>query len=183
MRHWLLQVLATIVLFSAMLALNVALFQALEFAPGINWVYLPAGMRLLCTLLFAEAGAVGLLIVSWLFSFEYFFPNDFERAFMGGLIATAAPYMVYLVARHFYGLDTSLRNLTSRRLLVLAVAYSLASPLIHHLWFATRGQHHLLRGFVAMFVGDLSGTLIVLYGLKAVLALLQARSGASGSSR
>jgi hypothetical protein len=182
MRHWLLQVLATIVLFSAMLALNVALFQALEFAPGINWVYLPAGMRLLCTLLFAEAGAVGLLIVSWVVSFEYFFPNDFERAFMGGLIASAAPYIVYLVARHFYGLDTSLRNLTSRRLLVLAFAYSLASPLVHHLWFASRGQHDLVRGFLAMFVGDLAGTLVVLYALKGVLALVRARSRASGSS-
>jgi hypothetical protein len=182
MRHWLVQVLITIVLFTGMLALNVALFKALEFAPGISWIYLPAGMRLLCTLLFAEAGAVGLLIVSWLVSFEYFFPNDFERAFMGGLIATAAPYLVYLVARHFYGLDHSLRNLTSRRLLVLAFAYSVSSPLLHHLWFASRGQHNLVRGFVAMFVGDLTGTLIVLYALKGVLALLRRRSGAPGSS-
>jgi hypothetical protein len=182
MRHWLVQVLTTMVLFTAMLALNVVLFKALEFAPGISWVYLPAGMRLLCTLLFAEAGAVGLLIVSWLVSFEYFFPNDFERAFMGGLIASGAPYLVYLVARHFYGLDTSLRNLTSGRLLVLALAYSLSSPLLHHLWFATRGQDDLLRGFFAMFVGDLTGTLIVLYSLKAVLALLARRPGSSGSS-
>jgi hypothetical protein len=182
MRHWLVQVLTTMVLFTAMLALNVALFRAMEYAPGISWVYLPAGMRLLCTLLFAEAGAVGLLLVSWLVSFEYFFPNDFERAFMGGLIASAAPYLVYLAARHFYGLDTSLRNLTTRRLLVLAVAYSLASPLLHHLWFASRGQHDLVPGFFAMFVGDLTGTLIVLYALKAVLALLQRRSASSGSS-
>jgi hypothetical protein len=176
MRHWLLQVLATIVLFSAMLALNVALFQALEFAPGINWVYLPAGMRLLCTLLFAESGAVGLLLVSWYVSFEFFFPDDFDRAFMGGLLATAAPYLVYLGARRFYDLDASLRNLTPRRLLVLSLAYSLASPLLHHLWFAARGQGDLLRGFFVMFVGDLTGTLIVLYSLKAVLAVLPRRA-------
>jgi hypothetical protein len=176
MRHWLVQVLATIVLFGAALAVNAALFRRFEFAPGINWVYLPAGMRLLCTLLFAEAGAVGLLLVSWFVSFEYFFPNDFDRAFMGGILATVAPYLVYLAARRLYGLDTSLRNLTPRRLLVLALAYSLASPLLHHLWFAVHGEHDLVRGFFVMSMGDLAGTLIVLYALKVLLALLPRRA-------
>ncbi len=57
-------VVVTILLFLAMLVVNEWLFRHLEFAPGINWVYLPAGMRLLCTLLFAEAGAIGLLLVA-----------------------------------------------------------------------------------------------------------------------
>ena len=164
-------VAATIVLFSAMLALNDWLFRRFEFAPGINFVYLPAGMRLLCTLLFAEQGAIGLLIVSWGVSFLVFFPGQFERPFVGGIIAALAPYLVYLFARWRYGLGASLANLTPRRLLVLALAYSIASPLLHHLYFAWAGQADLVRGFVAMFIGDLLGTLIVIYGLKAVLAL------------
>ncbi len=176
LRHQLLQVLATIVLFTGMLALNELLFRPLEFAPGINWMYLPAGMRLLCTLLFAEAGAVGLLLVSWGVSFLVFFPGNFDRAFMGGILATAAPYLVYRAARHLYGLQGSLRNLTSGRLLVLGLAYSIASPLLHHLWFAWRGEPDLLRGFAVMFVGDLAGTLVVLYGLKGLLALAARRA-------
>lgn len=169
-------VVATIFLFSAMLAVNEWLFRWLEFAPGINFVYLPAGMRLLCTLLFAEAGAIGLLAVSWWVSFFLFFPGQFERPFIGGIIAAAAPYLVYRGARHFYGLEPSLDNLTPRRLLVLILAYSVASPLMHHLYFALDGQDHLLRGFLAMFVGDLTGTLIVIYSLKALLALVPRRA-------
>jgi len=176
-RHHAAQVLATIVLFLAMLWLNDWLFRRLEFAPGINYVYLPAGMRLLCTLLFAEDGAWGLLIVSWLVDFLIFFPDDFERSFMGGILAAAAPYLVYRIARRFYGLDATLRNLTPRNLLVLALAYSIASPLLHHLWFAWRGQQDLLRGFAAMAVGDLSGTLIVLYALKGLLSLVPRKAG------
>ncbi len=171
-RHRVAQVLGTIVLFLSMLWLNDALFRWLEFAPGINYVYLPAGMRVLCTLLFAENGALGLLIASWLVDFLFFFPEDFERAFAGGVFSTVAPYLVYRIARRFYGLEATLRNLTSRRLLVLALAYSIASPLLHHLWFAWRGQHDLLRSFAAMAIGDLTGTLIVLYVLKGLLALL-----------
>jgi hypothetical protein len=91
MRHQAAQVTATIVLFLAALWLNDWLFLRLEFTAGINWVYLPAGMRLICTLLFAEAGAVGLLLVSWFVSHVYFFPDDPQRAFMGGILATVAP--------------------------------------------------------------------------------------------
>jgi hypothetical protein len=164
-------VLATMLLFAAMLALNEWIFRRLEFTPGINYVYLPAGMRLVCTLLFGEAGAIGLLLVSWAVSFLIFFPGQFDRPFAGGIIGAAAPYLVYRVARAQYGLHASLENLTPRRLLVLVLAYSLASPLLHHIYFAIEGQRHLLRGFLAMFLGDLNGTLIVIYGLKAVLAL------------
>lgn len=176
LRHQLLQVVVTIVLFLAMLVINELLFRPLEFAAGINWVYLPAGVRLLCTLLFAEAGALGLLVVSWLVSFLWFFPGNFDRAFMGGILASAAPWLVYRGARLCYGLEVSLRNLTPQRLLVLAIAYSVASPLLHHLWFAWRGEPDLLRGFAVMAVGDLAGTLIVLYGIKAALALAPRRS-------
>lgn len=60
----LVMMLITITLFLFMLVLNEWLFSSLEFVRGVNWIYLPAGVRLLCTLLFAEAGAAGLLIVS-----------------------------------------------------------------------------------------------------------------------
>jgi hypothetical protein len=49
-------VLATIVLFLLMLAINEWLFKYAEFVPGINWIYLPAGVRLLSTLLFGGPG-------------------------------------------------------------------------------------------------------------------------------
>lgn len=167
----------TIVLFSAMLGVNEALFRSLEFAPGINWIYLPAGMRLLCTLLFGGAGAVGLLIVSWAVCFLYFFPDDVLRSFVGGLLAAAAPYVVYLLAVRVYGLQSSLSNLTPRGLFACIVAYSLASPLLHHLWFwLYDGRDNVLGGLAVMIAGDLMGTLIVVYAAKGMLALLPARS-------
>lgn len=169
-------VAATAVLFVGMLALNEWLFIRLEFARGINWVYLPAGMRLLCTLLFAEAGAAGLLLVGWLTCFFFFFPDDPVRAFVGGLFNAAAPYLVYRLAQRFYGLHASLANLTPAKLLVLVFAYSVASPLIHHVWFALQGQDDLVRGFIVMFFGDLNGTLLVIYTAKGLLALFPRRS-------
>ena len=134
-------------------------------------------MRLLATLLFADAGAVGLLLVSWLVDFLWFFPDDPQRAFISGIISAAAPYGVYLAACRIHGLQASLSNLTPRRLLVLAVAYAIAGPLLQHIYFAWRGQHDLVHGFVAMATGDLAGTLIVIYGVRAVLRLASSRHG------
>ncbi|HEU4851444.1 MAG TPA: hypothetical protein VFT37_04735 [Telluria sp.] len=169
-------VLATMVIFLVALAVNELLFRWLEFVPGINWIFLPAGVRLLCTLLFGEAGVVGLLLVSWLVSFFWFFPNDPVRAFAGGILAAAAPWLSYRLVQAWYGLRPSLANLTPRRLLLCALVYSIASPLLHHIWFALHGDPvDLLRGFTVMFVGDLLGTLIVLYVAKALLMLASRR--------
>ena len=165
-------VLATMVLFIAVLLLSEVLFTHLVFTTGINYVYLPGGVRLLCNLLFAEAGAIGLLLVSWLVCFFYFFPNDYPRAFMGGVLAALAPYMAYQISQYCYGIGASLANLTPQRLLVLSVVYSLASPLLHHIWFFLHGDDLSISSFLFMFVGDLSGTLLVLYGCKGLLSIL-----------
>lgn len=169
-------VAATMILFVITLVINELLFTKTEFTAGINWIYLPAGIRLLCTLLFAEAGAIGLLLVSWLVCFFYFFPNDPVRSFAGGILASAAPYAVYLNARKYFGLRESLKNLTPVRLLQCAAAFSLASPLLHHLWFAIyEHKPHLAESFIAMAIGDFSGSLIVLYTTKFLLSRLDPR--------
>lgn len=164
-------VLATLAMFAITLALNTWLFKAwFEHMPGIAWVYLPAGVRLLSTLLFAHAGAIGMLIGGLVVNFLYFYPDDSGKAFFGAVSGALAPYLTYLYARHAWGLQASLVNLSAGRLLVLSVMYSIASPLMHHLYFAWRGQEDLANGFLAMFTGDLLGTLIVLYAMKWALS-------------
>ena len=168
-------VATTMLAFVAMLAANEWLFTKLEFVPGINWIYLPAGMRLLCVLLFGNAGALGLLLVSWLVCFFYFFPDDYLRSFMGGVLAAAAPWIANRIAQQAFGLRSSLTNLSPARLLVCIMLYSVASPLLHHTWFAVHGDtKDLLHSFIVMFVGDLNGTLIVVYTMKGLLSLLPA---------
>lgn len=180
-------VLVTMILFVLALVLNSWLFARFEFVPGINWVYLPAGMRLLCTLVFKEAGAMGLLLVSWLVCFFYFFPDDFIRAFMGGILAAAAPYLAYLFAQRAFGLEASLANLSPKRLLACVVLYALASPVLHHLWFAASGHTEgLWNSLVAMVAGDLLGSLIVVYAGKLLLMFVPRQAtlhgGVSGPS-
>lgn len=165
-------VLATMLMHGLMMLANELFFMKAEFLRGIGWIYLPAGTRLLCTLLFGRAGAVGLLIAGWIACYCYYFPGDALRATTGALAGAIGPYLVYLIAQRRLGLRASLTNLTPRRLLVCAVACSIASPLFHHIWFAMHGDAHLASGLAVMFIGDLAGTLIVVYTAKGVLSLL-----------
>jgi len=168
----------TLFLHGGLMVLNELFFRSTEFLAGIGWIYLPAGTRLLCTLLFGRAGMLGLLISGWLACYWYYFPGDAIRGTTGALAGAVGPYLVYMIARREYGLRAALTNLTPARLLACAVGCSVASPLLHHLWFSVHGDGNLLPGFLVMCVGDLAGTLIVLYTAKAVLAVATRTSGA-----
>ncbi|WP_407923061.1 hypothetical protein [Caballeronia udeis] len=112
--------------------------------------------------------------------FFYWFPHDPVRSIAGAILGSLAPYLVYRLALERYDLKASLTNLTPKRLLVLAVAYSVANPLLHHIWFALQGNtQNIGESFVMMFVGDLTGALIMLYSMKGILALLPKQSSRS----
>lgn len=143
--------------------------ERFELVRGVNWIYLPAGMRLLCTLLFGGAGAIGILIASWLTCIFYFFPDDPLRSFAGSLASAAAPYLVYKLSQYLYGLQSSLTNLSAKRLLVLTVLYSVANPTLHHFWLLMRGEP-LGSSYLVMILGDLIGTLVVIYAIKMLLS-------------
>lgn len=176
MANWRLRLISfigTVIVFVLSLWINQEVFTHSEFVRGVNWVYLPSGVRLLATLLLGADGAIGLLTASWLVDFLYFFPHDPIRSIVGGIIATVAPYGVYRLAREHYGLQASLTNLTPRRLLLLAFAFSVANPLLTNIWLALCGDTtNISERFFAMVVGDLLGALIVLYIMKGMLALL-----------
>jgi len=164
--------LVTMALFLGSLIVNEWVFTNLEFVRGINWIYLPAGVRLICTLLFGLPAALGLLAGSWIACFCYYFPDDMLRSVAGGIMAAAAPYLAYRWARSALGLQPDLANLTAWRLLICAVVYAVVNTTIHHLWFFLQGERAALAdGFIAMLTGDITGSLFVLYTLKGISAL------------
>lgn len=163
----------TLIAFLVSLWINQEVFTHTSFVRGINWIFLPSGVRLLSTLLVGFDGFVGLLAGGLLMDFFYWFPHDPVRAIAGAILGSLAPYLVYRLALERYELKASLTNLTPKRLLVLGVAYSVANPLLHHIWFALRGNtQNITESFFMMFVGDLTGALIMLYTMKGILALL-----------
>jgi hypothetical protein len=168
-----LSVLGSVAFYLTLARLQDWVFPNVEFIRGVGWIYLPAGARLLCPLLLGLPGAVGVLLGSWCECFFHLYPDDPLRSFAGGISSALAPYLVYLFALHVLGMQASLTNLTSRRLLLLVPLFGVASPLMHHLWFWLHGDKvDLAQGFAVMAAGDMLGALVVLYALKGMLGLL-----------
>jgi len=171
----LVSILATALLYFGFFRLNTSLFQSLKLHTGANWIFLPAGLRLVCTLVLGGEAAIGLGLAAIAIIALDFPELDPVTAVGLPMISAGAPYLVYRLALRA-GLTDSLANLTTSRLMLLGLAYALASAGLHALWYALRGFHtDLVGGFVTMFVGDLVCTLIMLYAMKMALALMRRR--------
>lgn len=165
----------TAISFLALNAINEWMFLRLEHSPGINWVFLPAGIRLLATLLCGFAGFVGLLLASFYLNFHHFAFADDVRAISGALAGAGGPYLAYLFAKHWYNLGSRLKNLTAPRLLITGILCGLMSPAFHHafMWVQTG----LVDWFAlaVMIAGDIVGIMFALYLAKGVIKLTDPR--------
>ena len=163
-------------LYLGTMALNELAFSRLQEFPGVNWVFLPAGIRLLWGVRGGVWGGRG-LGGGWLFvATQYFFPEQWVYAIGLSFVSGMAPFMVYLSARHYFGLAESLVNLSPQRLLACSVAFGITSSCLHHFWFWLNGTAPVsFKSLAAMITGDIVGAIIVLYAMKMLLALLPKR--------
>jgi hypothetical protein len=157
--------------------LNLLLFESLELHSGANWIFLPAGVRLLCTLVLAGAGAIGLLIASLISSLQFYAEMGLLTNLVSACISAGAPYLVYRLAL-MNGFPATLEKLNAAKLCLLSLVYALMSALLHSLWYWLRSVHtDFLSGFSAMLAGDLIGTMLVLYAMKIVFATVRRTRG------
>ena len=162
----------SVALYLGTMVANETLFNQLQEFPGVNWVFLPAGIRLLCTLLFGVWGVIGIGLASLFITTQYLFPDQWVYALGLSCISALAPFMVYLSVRHCFGLAASLVNLSPGRLLICCVTFGIVSSGMHHFWFWLFGMSPVsFKSLFAMIIGDISGAMIVLYLMKFALAL------------
>jgi hypothetical protein len=176
-RLQLISVLISATLYFGCFHLNMALFNALELHSGANWIFLPAGVRLLCTLLLGVEGAIGLLIASVIISIQAYGEMGLVTNLVSACISAGAPYLVYRLAL-INGMPATLEKLNAAKLALLCLAYAFMSALLHSIWYTLRSVNtDILTGFTAMFTGDLIGTLIILYAMKMILATVRRTRG------
>jgi hypothetical protein len=176
-RLQLISVLISATLYFGCFHLNMMLFNTLELHIGANWIFLPAGVRLLCTLMLGAEGAIGLLIASLIISIQTYGDMGIVTNLVSACISAGAPYLVYRLAL-INGMPATLEKLNAAKLAALCLVYAFVSALLHSVWYTLRSVNtDMLTGFTAMFIGDLIGTLIILYVMKIVLATIRRTRG------
>lgn len=163
--------------------MNELAFSRLEQSNGINWIFLPAGIRLLSTMRFERAGFEGLLLAGIYLNFFHFdFHSDF-RAWSGAVAGALGPYLAALLVKHWFDLEPCLKGLTAHRLLFTGALCGLMSPVFHHAFMWVLTGHVDWTALSAMIIGDTSGILIVLCLAKGMIALTDRYAPAARKAR
>jgi hypothetical protein len=164
-------------LYSIFFALNYFLFSSLNFSESISWVLLPAGMRLFLTLIFSFNGALGISLASMLISWFFFFSDDPITGMIAGILSGLSPYLArYLVFKNLQ-ISSRLDQLNGSKLLQCSLIFSVTSPLLHQSWYFFRNHNEdFVHPLLVMIIGDLTGTLIVIYLLKFTMEFIRSRS-------
>jgi hypothetical protein len=163
----------TAIAYFGLFELNALLFASISFSMGVNWIFLPSGLRLAFILVFGVWGAIGIALASFVINLLFYFDGSFVTPIGAGLISGFAPLLARSICADLFKLELDLKNLTAGTLLKVAVVFALLSPVLHQSWFTLRGHtENFISSTAVMAVGDLTGTLLVLYAARFLLGLV-----------
>jgi hypothetical protein len=176
--QFLLEIVISATLYMAFFYFNQTITVPLEEARGVNWIFLPAGLRIFLTLILDYSGAIGLTIASLLINYIGFYDYDLTSTIGIAVICGIAP----LLGRHFVihnlRVHPDLSNISLKQLLMTIIVYSLLSSGLHQLWFVARGfDSGSWNHFVAMFCGDVAGSILFVAVIKYGIDLVKSRLG------
>jgi hypothetical protein len=171
-------ILISALLYGLSFGINTYFLDYFSHSVGISWIFLPAGLRLLLTLMFASSGAIGIVISSILINIFFYF-EDLVLGIGAGILSGLAPLLARYLSFKSMDLRANLSALNGPKLLNCILIFSLISPLLHQALFTTLNPDNLfLENLGAMIFGDLIGTILVVYVAKLIIFKIQKRSTA-----
>ncbi len=154
--------------------LNDWLFDQLAYSEQVSWIFLPAALRMLAVLMFGWVGTMGIFagsIVTCVFVMGHI---DVSEILIISTLSALSPTLALLICAYCFGVRADLVGLSASKLLILGVVAASFTTILHNIHFSLSGQVDVFRdSLIAMFIGDLVGTLIVLYLAKALLVALR----------
>ena len=164
-------------LFAGFFRLNELIFSALEHSQGVNWIFLPAGFRVILVLTMGLPGAIGLMLGSWYIDSASMTATTWFFPFINGVVSGLTPWLVmkYLIRQGW--LAPQLGQMTASRLLQMTIIFSAASAMSDQLvwWSLEKPDANIWVDVWPMFVGNALGALLMLYGMKFVIDRLHQR--------
>jgi hypothetical protein len=109
------------VLWSASVFAHVRWFPVLQYTPGIDVIFLPAGIRLLVLLVGRFWGSVGIALGSAIVCVEVLGPLGPFTIALVSVVTGIGPYLVLLGACRFLSIDEGLRSLKPVHLPILSL--------------------------------------------------------------
>lgn len=169
--RWLLKATLLGAIWAILFHFNAYVFKSFALSDHASWIFLPASLRVLMPLVYRSCGIAGLVLGSLLVT-----PPTSDHVVAPLLFAVAsglAPVVGIAICKRIFQLPADLAGLAPVHLAALSLLCGASNSLFVHLCLLlTDAPHRSALSVATIFVGDVAGTAIVLYGLSAVLALL-----------
>lgn len=166
-------VTATAVSYYLLFQLNDYFFSLLHYSYGVMWIYLPSGLRLAAVLILGGWGAFGIALASIVIGFQSDPAGDSVTFIGAGIVSGLSALVALWICQDKFKLHVELANLSASTLLKMAAIFAVISPLLHQAWYSLRGHtHDFISSVLVMALGDLLGTILMLYIVKLLLSRL-----------
>jgi hypothetical protein len=163
--------LGSAVLFVSFFHLNGWLFADLAYREGVNWVFLPAGFRVVLVLILGLQGATGIMIGTWYLD-QGSWDSNLWLVVLNGVVSGFTPLVVMRWLSKGQATEFMLHTMTTQRLLNLTLIFAAANAITHHMvwWMLKRNDVNIWVDVWPMFTGDAIGALLMLYLFKLLLS-------------
>lgn len=167
--------LVVVLLWTGLFYLNEWLFSALSLSSVINWIFLPAAIRMLAVMALGWVGVAG-LFVGALFTTDLVVHAGWYDAVVIAFLSALGPMFAVSACNRWLGMNEDLAGLRPSQLAVFSLAGAVCNVVPHNIYFFFSGHTpDIFSGMLPMLVGDLLGTLVILYFASLALKLLTAR--------
>jgi hypothetical protein len=153
------EVIAVTLIWVLFYRLSLWIFSYFEYNPRVYWIFLPAGIRMISVFIFGWAGVLGLFIGSVI-------TNDAEMSHYVvylAAISSLSPMLAIRLCKWCYNITDNLKGLKGKQLIGFALTGAFANALFSSMHFYYSGIPKSVDDFLPMFVGDLLGSIIILY--------------------
>jgi hypothetical protein len=152
--------------------LNRWAFSSIDVTIFISWIFVPAAIRMLAVMACDWAGALGLFCGA-LFTSQADPVAGLTDGLVLAFLSATGPLVAFWFCTRFFRLPSTLRGLTARQLLAFASMGAVCNAVPHNIYFYLSGRMASpIEGLVPMLLGDLFGTVVVLYIVSFSLRLI-----------
>ncbi len=168
-------VLISAVLFVGFFHVNNWVFSGLEYRHGVNWVFLPAGFRVILVLVMGLPASIGIMLGTWFIDSTGAETSPYVMTMLNGVVSGFTPWLVMKVLDQGGRFGLHLQGLTALKLIEFTLIYAACNAVLHQLswWMRDHSSINLWVDLWPMFIGDAVGALLMLYAFKGLLGLLK----------
>ena len=158
--------LTIILLWIIVYSFNQVILSPLMYKSHISFVFIPAGIRIVFATLYRSQAFLGLFFGACITGYFFLEPALQPYLVFFSLLSALTPIFAVVTVNHFFPMGDQLQNLDLKIVFGIAALYGLYCAFFHNLFTWYLFHHSFYEFFsdvLAMFIGDMSGSLIFLF--------------------